>query len=173
MISCIELKCEFCNQTFTKELRYHKRNLKLKQKPFCSRSCLGKYNNEKFNTTLHLKYGKDLDVFSPYRKHFNSARSRSMKKCIDFEIELDDLHRLWCNQDGKCALSGIDLLLSKKTSDSLKNPFMASLDRIDSSKGYTKDNIQWVCWIGQLAKHTFNTDDINKFCAEYCRNNKI
>jgi hypothetical protein len=26
------------------------------------------------------------------------------------------------------------------------NPFKASLDRIDSSRGYTEDNVQWVCW---------------------------
>ena len=38
-------------------------------------------------------------------------------------------------------MTGIDL-----TFDTLVNTFdgTASLDRIDSSKGYTKDNVQWV-----------------------------
>ena len=26
------------------------------------------------------------------------------------------------------------------------NPFKASLDRIDPTKGYTEDNVRWVCW---------------------------
>ena len=33
-----------------------------------------------------------------------------------------------------------------------KNPFKPSIDRIDSSKGYTKDNCQLVCWAYNIAK---------------------
>ena len=40
----------------------------------------------------------------------------------------------------------------------------ASVDRIDSSKGYTKDNIQFVAMIAQYAKHTFTEKELFTFC---------
>jgi hypothetical protein len=55
---------------------------------------------------------------------------------IDFNMEF--LWDLYIKQNRKCKLSGIEIHFNKK------NGITASLDRIDSSKGYTKDNIQWV-----------------------------
>jgi hypothetical protein len=45
-------------------------------------------------------------------------------------------------QDRKCALTGLPLTInySRLTGD----PHTASLDRIDSSKGYVRGNIQWI-----------------------------
>lgn len=45
---------------------------------------------------------------------------------------------LFLKQRGKCALTGEDLKLG------YKNNQTASLDRIDNSIGYEKNNIQWV-----------------------------
>ena len=47
-------------------------------------------------------------------------------------------------QDKKCALTGIELVFAFRTTKRGMWTQTASLDRIDSSKGYTKDNIQWV-----------------------------
>lgn len=43
-------------------------------------------------------------------------------------------------QGEKCALTGWKIELAKRTTDTQT----ASLDRIDSNKHYTVDNIQWV-----------------------------
>jgi hypothetical protein len=40
----------------------------------------------------------------------------------------------------------------------------ASVDRIDSSKGYTKDNIQFVCFMANIAKNKFSCDELINFC---------
>ena len=44
----------------------------------------------------------------------------------------------------------------------LKLPKTASIDRIDSSKGYTKGNVQWVCVFANLAKNTFKDELIKE-----------
>ena len=65
---------------------------------------------------------------------FTSARKRARKKGLDFDITVDDIvipHRCPC----------LDIVL--KANEEFASDSSPSLDRIDSSKGYTKDNI-WV-----------------------------
>lgn len=62
------------------------------------------------------------------------------------------LHQ-WEIQEGKCALSGAPLQSEGNS------PYTASLDRIDSSKGYTADNIQWICWIVNKMKMDWSQDE--------------
>lgn len=169
MNSVIEIKCEFCGQRFQKELRYYKRNQKLNRKDFCSRSCASKFNIFKNpGLPLNVKPGKELDKFSPFRKHYYSAKTRSVSKDIEFSITLQDLLDQWDRQNGKCALSGLKINLPKNSGESLKHPFMASLDRIFPIHGYIPSNIQWVCLIGQFAKNEFSQDDLYIFCHEFC-----
>ena len=60
----------------------------------------------------------------------------------EITISLEDLVKLWKQQDGKCAYTGESLTLVSK--DTAWATSSASLDRIDSSKGYIQGNIQWV-----------------------------
>ena len=53
---------------------------------------------------------------------------------ISVEITTEDLQEAWLLSDSVCALSGLPIELGKT----------ASLDRIDSSICYRRDNIQWV-----------------------------
>lgn len=59
---------------------------------------------------------------------------------ISFQVSKEDLWKLYEQQNGKCALTGLDISFANKTTE----PNEASLDRVDSSKGYVKDNVQWV-----------------------------
>jgi len=47
-------------------------------------------------------------------------------------------------QAGRCALSGLPISISNTIKGDMHGESTASLDRIDSSKGYTRDNVQWV-----------------------------
>ncbi len=77
----------------------------------------------------------DCRCHSEYKriKHDN-AGSRNIK----FDILEDEIWELLKKQNYKCALSGINIYFNH-TKDKT-----ASLDRIDSTKGYIKNNIQWV-----------------------------
>ena len=43
---------------------------------------------------------------------------------------------MWNDQDGRCAYTGVQMKY-----DGAGSPESVSLDRVDSSKGYTKDNV--------------------------------
>jgi hypothetical protein len=47
-------------------------------------------------------------------------------------------------QGGKCALSGTELVLCRRTTEYLKGMQTASIDRIYCHKPYCIDNIQWI-----------------------------
>lgn len=68
----------------------------------------------------------------------------------DFDITLPFLMDLFERQYGKCALSGLPMLTithrDECPEDQRCNPNKLSIDRIDSSCGYTEDNVQLVRW---------------------------
>lgn len=52
-----------------------------------------------------------------------------------------------------CAVTGIPFVY-----DVPGHPLMPSLDRIDSSKGYTADNVRLVCWAVNCAASTWGLE---------------
>ena len=69
-------------------------------------------------------------------------------KTLEMTINKDDLIQLYNKQDGCCALSGIKMEHTINDDEtSVENIYNISVDRINSNMGYTKDNIQLVCWV--------------------------
>jgi hypothetical protein len=96
-----------------------------------------------------------------------SAKERARKKKIPFDLTLEWLcERL---QPGTCEATGIPFDYSPP-STAATNKFAPSLDRIDNSKGYTKDNTQVVVWLYNVAKRDFSTDDILEFAIQFVSN---
>jgi len=58
---------------------------------------------------------------------------------LDVSITLEDIWNKFISQDRKCALSGLDIKFGNTRKDNT-----ASVDRIDSKKGYINGNIQIV-----------------------------
>ena len=61
---------------------------------------------------------------------------------------------------GSCEKSGINFDYSSPKKGSFTNPFIPSIDRIDSSKEYSKSNCQMVVWIYNRAKGDGTDGDV-------------
>lgn len=72
--------------------------------------------------------------------YFANLRRSASRRGILFDVEIAGLWGLFEWQQARCALSGVPIMLGPATS--LFGT--ASLDRKDSSLGYTLDNLQWV-----------------------------
>jgi hypothetical protein len=74
---------------------------------------------------------------------------------MEFDLDVQFLADLLVKQGGVCALSGEHLTLPIKSSRD--NHFNTSIDRIDSSKGYTRDNVQLVT--KKVNRHKLDSSD--------------
>lgn len=72
---------------------------------------------------------------------------------------------LFQKQNKKCSLSGLELIISN---DNKLNT--ASLDRIDSSKGYVEGNIQWVHKHINIMKNIYTQEYFIEMCKNVSNN---
>lgn len=86
-----------------------------------------------------------------FRKFKYGAKNRG----LDFTLTEEEMFSVFT---GKCALSGIDLVLDYGGN--------ASLDRIDSSLGYVLGNIQWVDGKVNLAKRNMSDKEFIIMCKQ-------
>jgi len=73
--------------------------------------------------------------------YWSKIISRAKERGINFELSAEYAWNLYLVQNKKCALSGIPISFSEVYREYSNT---ASLDRIDSSKGYIEGNVQWV-----------------------------
>ena len=70
---------------------------------------------------------------------FNRIKSSAVRRNIPFDISIRFLWELFLQQHQNCSLTGEPLKFDVRVKHQT-----ASLDRIDSSKGYIVGNVQWV-----------------------------
>lgn len=89
---------------------------------------------------------------------------RARKKGIAFELTEDWLQPKL--DAGVCELSGLTL-----TEKGVLAPLMPSIDRKDSSKGYTPDNCRVICWALNAAFNQWGEAEARKIWFEYLKRN--
>ncbi|MCK4245560.1 MAG: hypothetical protein KAX20_08050, partial [Candidatus Omnitrophica bacterium] len=106
-----------------------------------------------------------MDKFSPFRYFTGKANSRDKaSKYTKNNLTLEFLRDLWELQGGRCAISGVNLIMPdsmSKRKGTRKHPKWASLDRIDSSEGYIIGNVQYVALSFNFAKSDFGEKEFS------------
>lgn len=86
------------------------------------------------------------------------------KRKIQFTLSKEYGESLLIAQNYKCNLSGINLVFANTSQEHGRGSTTASLDRIDSSKGYIEGNVQWVHKDINQMKMNFNQDYFRTLC---------
>ena len=91
------------------------------------------------------------------RRMFTSTKKRARNSNMDHTLTEEEFMILFERSNGKCALSGLSFSGGK--TDSMRvRPYFPSLDRINSEKGYTVDNVRFVCAAVNIALSDFGED---------------
>ena len=122
---------------------------------------LQSHNKRRQNTRDWIKSrSKDAaagDLSSSIKLACNSRKYSTDRKC-EFNITHEFCEQLYHAQNGKCALTGEDLVFT------VGDIRRMSLDRIDSSKGYVPGNVQWVHTIINRMKNVLTTEELIHYC---------
>jgi len=89
---------------------------------------------------------------NPVRVLWLSAKHRALQKGLDFTIEMEDIVI-----PEYCPVLGTPM---SKTSERRHNP---SIDRLDSTKGYTKENIRIISYLANTMKNNATKEELLAF----------
>lgn len=159
----ITIKCDCCGREFEKPLSEYNRNIKLGRANYCSRACSGKMcnkNNKQKGNPSSLNPYVRRDQYTPFRYYFRNAK----KRFKEFNLTLEYLKQLWEEQKGICPYTGIHLQLAEYKTNHNNPIYTASLDRIDSSKGYVIGNVQFISTAINYMKNNISHNDTIKLC---------
>lgn len=94
-------------------------------------------------------------------------KRKARERGLAFEVTSEQLWELFNKQNGKCALSGVELILETKINKQHnldRTAHTASLDRIDNSKPYTIDNVQWIHKVLNHMRRQYSMEDYIEWC---------
>lgn len=186
----MKLNCKNCGIEFELRNAEFNRQVKRGRDPehfFCKQACATAYNNKRISYVLTPKRAEHLrKLYNPilsaederaFNYCLNKCRSKTShrnKRGRQHEIDIDAeyLKSVWFSQDGKCAVSGIPMILKYKESSEY-NPFTGSVDRLDNSKGYIKGNIRYTCLMANYALSTWGDEQLFEFCKAVVYNNTV
>lgn len=97
----------------------------------------------------------------------SSAKSRAKDKNLEFDLDLDFLKRLAESNNNRCVLTDLEFCLEPPKKGFRVNPKAPSIDRIDSKKGYTKDNVRLVLTCVNIALSNFGQDFLTEWAIAY------
>lgn len=137
----------------------------LTRKTFPIKSC-GCYRKQR-KGPLHNQWQGIGEISGGWwANHVTRERNQNTRKKVPVTITKEYAWELYLQQNKKCALSGVDIYISNSSNNN------ASIDRIDSSKGYEPGNIQWVHKHVNFMKRTYSQDYFIEMCKKIAEKNK-
>jgi hypothetical protein len=91
---------------------------------------------------------------------WRNAQKSAEKRKHEFSITLEDIVKAWREQNETCAYSGRKMTLVAGQLNTV------SIERIDSTIGYTPNNTILVCQAINRMKSDFNYDDFYALCRD-------
>lgn len=143
-MALIKLICETCESEFERQhydVNYNAKGRGFKG-VFCSTFCK-----------------KKRDKLAPFKRLLRS----SVRRGKEHNLTIEELKFKWDLQKGICVYTNVQLQLVDCAKRKVPAYYAASLDRINNTKGYTKDNIQFVSIMANYAKNRGTHEEMLEF----------
>lgn len=121
------------------------------------KSC-GCYKRDVENGLLWTGHGEIGNWF------WNAIKVSAKARHHEFTISIEEGWDLYLSQSRQCALTRIPIAFARQHRDRAKDQ-TASLDRIDSERGYISGNVQWLHKDVNYMKQDFDQSYFMKICS--------
>lgn len=101
-----------------------------------------------------------------YRRVFAKTKARAKTTGTVYELTEEDEKTIVLRSNGVCEVSGIPFSLARNDS-AFRAPYLMSVDRINSSIGYTLANTRLVCVAVNWALSDWGIGVFDRICAAY------
>ena len=142
--------CTYCNKECIKPKYYFTQ----KRKAYITCGC------QRFPTGAKSKNWEGIGEI--HLTFFNKIKNTAKHRNLEFNITIEYIWELFLKQNRRCALSGQLLTFPKGYKERIEAT--ASLDRIDSSKGYIEGNVQWLSKEVNFMKYTLTESRFIELC---------
>ena len=142
--------CFKCKTSYEDALFFKSTNTPDGLHSWCKMCC--KANQKKYVDLVNSCIETRAKIF--LRNAKNSAKKRNQ----EFSLEIKDITEFWESQNKICAYSGLEMTLEAGKLNTV------SIERIDSAKGYTKENTILVCQAINRMKSDFAYEDFYMLC---------
>ena len=105
-------------------------------------------------------------ISSTRKKIYSNFKAKAKSRKIPFEISIEEVLKLLDKQKYRCALTNEPLEIDM-------DPKNGSLDRIDSSLGYIRGNVQWVLKDINIMKNQLDEKYFISLCSKVIEHSKI
>jgi len=163
-----------CLKCRTKTRNYQ--NLNRKQTRIDSEKYRNK-NLDKISRLKKIQYEKNRNIILEQQKQFRKknpelflfkrAKQNAKSKCLDFNINLDFIYEIY-PKNNICPLLNKPMIIG--------TPYAPSIDRIDSTKGYVKENVQIISWKANTIKNDstyFELLKVYKYFSKYTSQEEV
>ena len=158
--------CKSCHAEYYKK-KFYTIDTSVTEKK-CNR-CKNTKTIDNFNKHVHKKDGYNPECkqciherYTTFEYRFKSWRWNAKKRGIKFELDIEDIENL----PMVCFYTGKKLTLKSYRNNTL------SLDRLDSSVGYTRDNVVFCCEVINYMKRELSVGEFKMWCKDVINYNK-
>jgi hypothetical protein len=135
-------------------------------------SLVYRYNKNRFDLTeeelsqaraIELARVKKYMTDNPLRSMYSHFKANAKRRGIEFDLSYEEFTNL-ANSTTHCPIFGCELVYAivTNTGKKTKNPYRASLDRKDNTKGYSIDNCWVISWKANAMKNKHTTAELEQ-----------
>lgn len=109
---------------------------------------------------------RSIPSAADYQRLFRTAKQRAKAKGLDYTLTPEQEQTIIKRANGFCEVTGIAFSLATSP-EAFRAPYRASLDRIDSARGYTFGNVRLVCIAVNWAMADWGIDVFDQIASAY------